>query len=61
MQIYDICIVSKGHQDVRSCLFSDLLARTLLAPAEFSISTVTAVLGAPVVIAVMMKKYQRRG
>ena len=43
------------------CLFSDLLARTLLAPAEFSISTVTAVLGAPVVIAVMMKKYQRRG
>ena len=42
------------------CLFSDLLARTLLAPAEFSISTVTAVLGAPVVIAVMMKKYQRR-
>ena len=29
--------------------------------AEFSISTVTAVLGAPVVIAVMMKKYQRRG
>ena len=43
------------------CLFSDLLARSLLAPAEFSISTVTAVLGAPVVIAVMMKKYQRRG
>ena len=43
------------------CLFSDLLARTLLAPAEFSISTVTAVLGAPVVIADMMKKYQRRG
>ena len=43
------------------CLFSDLLARTLLVPAEFSISTVTAVLGAPVVIAVMMKKYQRRG
>ena len=41
------------------CLFSDLLARTLLAPAEFSISTVTAVLGAPVVIAVMMKKYRK--
>jgi iron complex transport system permease protein len=35
------------------CLFCDLLARTLLAPSELSISTVTAVLGAPVVLWVM--------
>lgn len=31
------------------CLFCDLLARTLFAPTELSISTVTAVFGAPVV------------
>ena len=38
------------------CLFCDLLARTLFAPTELSISTVTAVFGAPVVIAVMLKR-----
>lgn len=32
------------------CLFCDLLARTILAPTELSISTVTAVFGAPVVL-----------
>ena len=32
------------------CLFSDWLARTVFAPTELSISTVTAVFGAPVVI-----------
>jgi len=32
------------------CLFCDLLARTMLAPTELGISTVTAVLGAPVVL-----------
>lgn len=35
------------------CLFCDLLARTILAPTELSISTVTAVFGAPVVLWVM--------
>lgn len=35
------------------CLFCDLLARTLLAPTELSISTVTAIFGAPVVLWVM--------
>ena len=29
------------------CLFCDLLARTLMAPTELSISTVTAIFGAP--------------
>ena len=38
------------------CLFSDWLARTVFAPTELSISTVTAVFGAPVVIFVMMRK-----
>ena len=38
------------------CLFSDLLARTLFSPTELSISSVTAVFGAPVVIAMMIKR-----
>ncbi len=41
------------------CLFCDLLARTLLAPTELSISTVTAIFGAPVVLWVMAKKKER--
>lgn len=38
------------------CLFCDLLARTMLAPTELSISTVTAVFGAPVVLWIMVKR-----
>lgn len=38
------------------CLFCDLLARMLFAPTELSVSTVTAVFGAPVVIIVMMRR-----
>lgn len=41
------------------CLFCDLLARTMLAPTELSISTVTAIFGAPVVLWVMVQR--RRG
>ena len=41
------------------CLFSDWLARTVFAPRELSISTVTAVFGAPVVIFVMMRKHRK--
>ena len=36
------------------CLFSDLIARTVFAPTELGISSVTAVLGAPVVIWMMV-------
>lgn len=36
------------------CLFCDLLARTMFAPIELSISTVTAIFGVPVVIYVMI-------
>jgi len=42
------------------CLFCDLLARMLFAPTELSISTVTAVFGAPVVIFVMMRRNKER-
>ena len=38
------------------CLFCDLLARTMFAPTELSISSVTAVFGAPVVIYMMMRR-----
>ena len=41
------------------CLISDWLARTVFAPTELSISTVTAVFGAPVVIFVMMRKHRK--
>lgn len=36
------------------CLFCDLLARTLFSPTELSISSVTAVFGAPIVIYIMV-------
>lgn len=42
------------------CLFCDLLARMLLAPTELSISTVTAVFGAPVVLWVMIERKKRK-
>jgi len=43
------------------CLFCDLLARTAFAPTELSISTVTAVFGAPVVIVILLQKKLNRG
>lgn len=42
------------------CLFCDLLARTLFAPTELSISTVTAVFGAPVVLWVMIHRNKEK-
>lgn len=41
------------------CLFCDMLARTLFAPTELSISSVTAIFGAPVVIALMLSRKNR--
>ena len=38
------------------CLFCDLIARTLFAPTELSISSVTAVFGAPVVIWMLLTR-----
>ena len=38
------------------CLLCDLIARTLFAPTELSISSVTAVFGAPIVIWIMVRR-----
>lgn len=37
------------------CLFCDLLSRVLFAPTEISVSSITALFGAPVVLMVMIK------
>lgn len=42
------------------CLACDLIARTVFAPTELSISTVTAVFGAPVVLVVMVRRRAER-
>ena len=42
------------------CMGCDLIARTLFAPQELSISTVTAVFGAPVVIFIMLRRAKER-
>lgn len=41
------------------CLFCDLIARTVFSPTELSISSVTAIFGAPVVIYIMIRKQRR--
>ena len=38
------------------CLLCDLIARTAFAPTEVSISSVTAVFGAPIVIYMMIHR-----
>ena len=42
-----------------SCLLCDLLARSMFAPMEISISSVTAIFGAPVVIGILLKRQKR--
>lgn len=42
------------------CMGCDLIARTLFAPTELNISTVTAVFGAPVVIITMIRRQKER-
>ena len=39
------------------CIFCDLIARTLFAPVELKIGTVTSVFGAPIVIYLMIKRH----
>lgn len=41
------------------CLLCDLIARTAFAPTELSISSVTAIFGAPIVIALLLKRRRR--
>ena len=38
------------------CLYCDLIARTVFAPTEMAIGTVTSIFGAPVVIAMMIRR-----
>ena len=42
------------------CLFCDLIARTVFAPTEVSISSVTAVFGAPIVIYMLVQRQKER-
>jgi len=42
------------------CLFCDLIARTLFAPTELSISSVTAVFGVPVVISMLLSRQKKK-
>ena len=39
------------------CMFCDYIARTVFSPTELSISTVTAIFGAPVVIAMLVRRH----
>ena len=43
------------------CLLCDLIARSLFAPTELSISSVTAVFGAPVVIGLLVRRQAQEG
>lgn len=43
------------------CLFCDVLARWLFAPTEISISSITAVIGAPIVIYMMIHRRRTAG
>ncbi len=38
------------------CLLCDLIARTVFSPTELSISSVTAIFGAPIVISIMIRR-----
>lgn len=42
------------------CMGCDLIARTLFAPTELNISTVTSVFGAPVVIGMMLRRHKEK-
>ena len=42
------------------CLGCDLIARTCFAPRELSISSVTAIFGAPIVISIMLRRQRNR-
>ena len=41
------------------CLLCDLIARSIFAPTELSVSSVTAIFGAPVVILLLVRKQRR--
>ena len=41
------------------CVFCDLIARTVFAPTELNIGTVTSIFGAPIVISMMISRRRR--
>ena len=43
-------------QNASSERYSDLIARTVFSPSELSISTVTSIFGAPIVIFMMLRR-----
>ncbi|MBQ0041899.1 MAG: iron ABC transporter permease [Lachnospiraceae bacterium] len=49
-----ICLSFLGG--MATCLMCDLIARCMFAPMELSVSTITAVFGAPVVVVMLLKK-----
>jgi iron complex transport system permease protein len=42
------------------CMFCDLLARSMFAPTEVSISAVTAIFGAPIVIGILLRRQKAK-
>ena len=42
------------------CMFCDYIARTAFSPVELSISTVTALFGAPVVIVMLIRRHAQK-
>ena len=42
------------------CVFADLFARTMLAPTELNISTVTSIFGAPIVIFMLIRSQENK-
>ena len=56
MQMIPACFLGGGA----FCLLCDLIARTAFAPTEVSISSVTAVFGAPIVIYMMLHRKAAR-
>ena len=42
------------------CMFCDYIARAAFAPVELSISTVTALFGAPVVIVMLIRRHSQK-
>lgn len=49
-------IIASFLGGMMACLMCDLIARCMFAPMELSVSTITAVLGAPIVIAMFIRR-----
>lgn len=54
-------IVASFLGGASACLLCDLLARCMFAPVELSVSTITAVFGAPIVIVMLLRRKRVEG